>query len=351
MKILIMAGGSGERLWPLSTKRRPKQLLSLFTNRTMIREAVNRVLNYVRPEDIFIATNEELSKLIIDDLTEIPIQNIIIEPAFKDTAAAIAYGGMIICRSTQMDSIIGVLASDHLINNVEDFVKGLETANLLASNGHIVTLGIRPSRPETGYGYIKVEESISNKPSPVLQFMEKPRLEVAKEYIENGNYLWNSGMFFFKYSTLIEEMTKYIPNHVKIISEMKNVIGEIDGIELAYVTKVFFEKFERISIDYAIMEKSDRIFCIPVDLGWSDVGSFNTFEELYEKDCNGNTVVNSLYRYVDSSNNIVISDDSSKRLITSIGIEDIVIVDTAEALLICRKSETQRIKELLKIVK
>jgi mannose-1-phosphate guanylyltransferase len=177
--------------------------------------------------------------------------------------------------------------------------------------------------------------------------MEKPNLETAIEYLEQGNYVWNSGMFIFKYSTIINELNKYIPNHVAVINDMKKVIGEKVGLELSNITRPFFDRFERISIDFAVMEKSQIIQCIPVDFGWNDVGGFKSLEEVFEKDNDNNIIKDVKYVQVDSSDNIVISDRKS-RLITSIGVSNMVIVDTKDALLVCNKDDTQRIKELLK---
>lgn len=347
MKILIMAGGSGERFWPLSTKERPKQLLSLFSDKSMIRETVDRVLNYVRTNDIYVATNQIQSKKIIDELKDIPIKNIIIEPAFKDTAAAIAYGSMIISRDSDKDEVIAVLASDHLISNVADFIKNLGKAEEVASKGHIVTLGIYPTRPETGYGYIKLNNLKINEPSKVVKFMEKPNYETASKYILSGNYVWNSGMFIFKQSIIMKEFRKYLPNHFKVINEMKKIIGKSNSNELSNLTRPYFDRFERISIDFAIMEKSNIIECIPVDFGWNDVGGFNSLEEVFEKDASNNIIKNVNYVQIDSKNNIIISDNGS-RMITSLGVSNMIIVDTKEALLVCNKKDSQRIKEIIK---
>jgi mannose-1-phosphate guanylyltransferase len=342
-----MAGGSGERFWPLSTKERPKQLLYLFSKKSMIRETVDRLSSFVTLNDIYVATNEVQSNGIIEELKNIPKSNIIIEPAFKDTAAAIGYGCMIISRDSNKDEVIAVLASDHLIANVDKFIHSLKIAEEKANEGYIVTLGIKPDKPETGYGYIQLNHLNLNTPSKALKFMEKPNLETAISYLEQGNYVWNSGMFIFRNSTLYSELAKYIPNHVTVIDEMKKVIGTKTGLELAHITRIFFERFERISIDFAVMEKSQLIQCIPVDFGWNDVGGFNSLEEVFEKDVNGNVVKNVKYIQVDSNNNIIISDRSS-RLITTIGVTNMIIVDTSDALLVCNKDDSQRIKELLK---
>ena len=347
MKILIMAGGSGERFWPLSTKERPKQLLSLVSNKSMIRETVDRVLNYVSPSDIYIATNEIQSKAIALELKDIPNRNIIIEPQFKDTAAAIAYSSMIMSRDYKEDEVIAVLASDHLIQDVDAFIQSLKIAELKAKEGYIVTLGIKPSRPESGYGYIELESLETYTPTKAIKFMEKPNLETAISYIENGHYVWNSGMFIFSYETMMNELKRYIPNHIKITDELKDIVKLKVGLELTEVARPYFEGFERISIDFAVMEKSQLIMCIPVDFGWNDVGGFNSLEEVFVKDKDLNIIKDSHYVQVDSFNNMIISDDSSK-LITSIGVSNMIIVQTKHALLICHKDESQKIKALLK---
>jgi mannose-1-phosphate guanylyltransferase len=344
-----MAGGSGERFWPLSTKERPKQLLSLVSSKTMIRETVDRVLNFVKPSDIYIATNELQSISISLELNEIPNRNIIIEPQFKDTAAAIAYSSMIMHRDFKEDEVIAVLASDHLIQEVDAFIYSLKLAELKAKEGYIVTLGIKPSRPETGYGYIELESLKTYTPTKAIKFMEKPNLETAKSYIATGHYVWNSGMFIFSYDTIMNELKRYIPNHIKIIDDLKDIVELKVGLELSELVRPYFELFERISIDFAVMEKSQRIICIPVDFGWNDVGGFNSLEEVFEKDKNLNIIKDAYYVQLDSFNNIIISDDKSK-LITSIGVSNMIIVQTKHALLICHKNESQKIKELLKMI-
>ena len=347
MKILIMAGGSGERFWPLSTKERPKQLLSLVSNKSMIRETVDRVLNYVKPQDVYVATNEIQSQAITLELYNISSENIIIEPEFKDTAAAIAYSSMIISRDSNEDEVIAVLASDHIIQDVDAFIKSLKIAEEKANKGYIVTLGIKPTKPETGYGYIELSSLETYKPTKAIRFMEKPNLETAVSYLESGAYVWNSGMFIFKYSVMIRELNTYIPNHIKIINEVKDIVGLKTGLELTEIVRPYFKGFERISIDFAVMEKSDLIMCIPVDFGWNDIGGFNALEEVFEKDSDFNIIKDAYYVQVDSSNNIVISDDP-KKLITSIGVSNMIIVNTQDALLICQKDDAQKIKALLK---
>jgi mannose-1-phosphate guanylyltransferase len=341
-----MAGGSGERFWPLSTKDKPKQLIPITSSRSMIRDTVDRVKKIVDLNDIYIATNETLLSAIIKELGDINRSNIIIEPQYKDTAAAIAYGATVIAHNCG-NPIIVVLASDHLIRDVDNFIDMINIAEKAASNGGIVTLGIRPTRAETEYGYIKVDNISLGKPTKAIRFMEKPNYLTAQQYLDEGNYVWNSGMFIFSYNTLMDEIANCIPNHFQIITELKSAIKDETGLNLLELSRPYFCRFEKISFDFAVMEKSDNILCIPVDFGWSDVGGYNSLIEIFDNDTFGNVVNNCTYVSIDSKDNIVISD-KKERLIASIGIENCIIVDTHEALFICARSDTHKIRELLK---
>lgn len=349
MKILIMAGGSGERFWPLSTKENPKQLLSLVSKKSMIRETVDRILNLVDSDDIFIATNHIQLEGIKRELPELRDENIIIEPAFRDTAAAIAYGSTYISKYEENPTIT-VLASDHIIDDVTGFTGALKLAEEEANKGFIVTLGIKPTRPETGYGYIKLENSTLNQVVDAKRFLEKPNYETALSYIEEGNYVWNSGMFIFKYNTIINELGKYVPNHIRIIEKIIPFIINSSGIELSINIEVLFNNFERISIDYAVMEKSSLIKCIPVDIGWNDVGGFNSLDGLFSMDKNGNTIKDVKYIYVDSNNNIVLTDKEDS-LVTTIGINNTIIVDSRNGILVCDRAKTEKMKVLINLLK
>ena len=347
MKVLIMAGGSGVRFWPLSTKNKPKQLLSLVSKKSMIRETVDRILKLVSIKDVYIATNEIQVSGVINEIPELPFENVIVEPMFRDTAAAIAYGSTYISLRSIDNPTIVVLAADHIIKDVHNFTEVLKKANQVAENDFIVTLGVNPSRPETGYGYIKLLEKEIGHPTKAIKFLEKPELTLAQQYLDDGKHVWNSGMFIFKFKTLISEMEEYIPEHVNVVQGMLQIMKENSGYELSKMVKEKFELFERISIDFAIMEKSQKIMCIPVDFGWNDVGGYNSLEEMYESDKLKNTVINCRYSYIDSNNNIVISDEKDK-LITSIGVSNCVIVNSKNGLLVCDREKTEKIKELLK---
>lgn len=345
LTFLIMAGGSGERFWPLSTKEKPKQLLKIFSNKSLIRLAYERILPLVDKEQIFIATNKIQLKALKDELPELNDSRIIIEPAFRDTASAIAYGSLMISKYYDNPTIC-VLASDHLIANEDEFRKVIRIAEIEADKGNIVTLGIKPEYPETGYGYIEVDEAILNKPTKALAFKEKPNLELAKLYFNSGKYLWNSGMFIFKYNTILKALNKYSQNHYNISIELSKLINENNGVFTANNIRDIFMKFEKKSIDYAVMEKANNIVVIPSSFGWNDVGSYLAFDELFTKDENNNVTYNVKSITVDSTNNIIISQENNHN-INLLGINNMIIVITKDNLLIIPKDRCQEIKKIL----
>lgn len=345
LTFLIMAGGSGERFWPLSTKEKPKQLLKIFSNKSLIRLAFDRILPLVTKDQIFIATNEIQLKALKAELPEVDDSRIIIEPGFKDTASAIAYGSLMISKYYENPTIC-VLASDHLIANEDEFRKVITIAAKEAEIGNIITLGIKPEYPETGYGYIEVENATLNQPTKALAFKEKPNLELAKEYFASGKYLWNSGMFIFKYKTILEAFKKYSLNHYEVSQELAKLITTNNGVITANLVKDTFMKFEKKSIDFAVMEYAKNIVVIPSSFGWNDVGSFLAFEELFKKDENGNVIYNVYSIAIDSKNNIIISQNDNHRL-SMLGVNNMLIVITNDELLVMPKNRCQEIKKIL----
>lgn len=349
---IIMAGGSGERFWPLSTPKKPKQLLSIFSNKTMLRETIDRISPIVKNENIFITTNILQEREIKRELEEIPNENIIIEPYFKDTAAAIGYACMIIkerFKDIEESIEIIVLSSDHIIKKEDDFreviLKGAKEAR---ENSTIVTLGIKPSRAETGYGYIEV---VSNKDLElnsiykVKRFREKPNKEIAESYLLAGNYLWNSGMFIFNLKTIIKSFETLMPEHMNIFYKIqKKIEKKKHGKELSDLIKEDFKKFEKISIDFGIMEYSKNIKVLPISIGWNDVGSFLAFDEIFEKDENNNVIVEAEVISEDSENNIIIGKDCK---ISVLGINNLVIVKNGKDILISSKDRVQDIKKIV----
>ena len=341
-----MAGGSGERFWPLSTKEKPKQLLKIFSNKSLIRLAFDRILPLVDKNQIFIATNEIQLKALKEELPEIDDSRIIIEPGFKDTASAIAYGSLMISKYYENPTIC-VLASDHLIADEDEFRNVIKLAEIEAEKNNIVTLGIKPTYPETGYGYIEVDKTTLNKPTKALAFKEKPDEKTAKEYLSANKYLWNSGMFIFKYETIQEAFKKYSTNHYETMNNLDKLITANNGSITANYVKDVFNKFEKKSIDYAVMEHADNIVVIPSSFGWNDVGSYLAFDTLFNHDEFNNVVYNIKSIILDSNNNIIISQNDNHRL-SMLGVNNMLVVITNNELLIMPKHKCQEIKKLLK---
>ncbi|WP_068448860.1 mannose-1-phosphate guanylyltransferase [Caviibacter abscessus] len=317
---LIMAGGSGTRFWPLSTKDKPKQFLKLISDKTMLEQTIDRVALVTEKENIYIVTSKKYSKIINEILPD--FTNIIIEPMAKDTAACIGYSVMNILKKYKEDVIVSIYPSDHLIEDMDKFKNYVKKAYDIADNGYIVTMGIKPTYPETAYGYIEYRGE------DVLAFREKPNIDIAERYFESKNYLWNSGMFFVKASVMLDEIKRYLPEHYYLLSDDK------------------FEQLNPVSIDIAVMEKTKIAKVIAVDFKWNDVGSFNSLEKVFDKDDTGSIVRgDTKYVSLNSSKNIVINEQEGK-IIAVVGIDDLIIVNTEDKLLICPREKGQEIKKI-----
>lgn len=339
---LIMAGGKGERFWPKSRQNLPKQFLSLTDDgKTMIQLTVERILPLVEIQDIYVVTNEQYKQLVAEQLPDLPEENILCEPDGRNTAPCIGLGAAYIKRKYG-DAMMIVLPADHLIKYNDIFARTLENACDVAEEGNnLVTLGIVPNYPETGYGYIKTDNAKRKKEAyEVEQFVEKPDYEVAKSYVENGNYYWNSGMFVWKVSSLFYNMKKYMFDTYKGLMSIYEVIGTEHE---ATVLKEIFLGFASNSIDYGIMEKASDIYLIPGTFGWDDVGSWLAVERIRETDKQGNVYNNNAVALNTKNCTIV----GNTRLIATIGIENLIVVDTDDVLLIAEKRETENIKKLL----
>jgi mannose-1-phosphate guanylyltransferase len=311
MKItaVIMAGGRGERFWPKSRNSNPKQFLSLTKDgETMIQKTVNRLLPLVEKEDIFIVTNESYIKIVNKQLPDIPQENILAEPCARNTAPCITLAAAVINRKYD-DAVMLVLPSDHLIGYEELYIGTLKKAIKAANDGsNLVTIGITPTYPETGYGYINFSSKTSEaEPDAykVARFVEKPDLETAKDYLASGKYLWNSGMFVWKASTILRYFERLLPD----IYEKLMIIGATMGTASEYeVIHAIYDTIPKISIDYGIMERADSVYMLEGDFGWNDIGSFDALPALYETDENGN-VVRGESILIGSSDNIIIGEN------------------------------------------
>jgi Mannose-6-phosphate isomerase./Nucleotidyl transferase. len=346
---VVMAGGKGERFWPKSRIKMPKQFLKLYGDKTMIQQTVDRLKRLMPIENIFVVTNIDYAGLISDQIPELPTGNILIEPMGKNTAACIGLAALHTERLDR-DSIMVVVPSDHVIKDEETYLGVLKTAIEKAKSGNnLVTIGIKPLHPETGYGYINfrkiTHEILNNNPvHKVERFVEKPDYDTAVKYVESGDYLWNSGMFIWKTSTILNAIKEYLP---QLYSALNVIRENFDSDELEKILYEEYSKLESISIDYGIMEKAKNVYVVPGDFGWDDVGSWTSIERLYEKDENGNVIKGNVVS-VDTKKCIITGNE---KLIATLGIEDVIIVDTEDALLICSKDKAQNVKEVLKELK
>lgn len=344
-----MAGGRGERFWPASRKNMPKQFLCLTNdNKTMIQHTVERILPIVEMKDIYIATNKDYKNLVLEQLPEIPEENILCEPVGKNTAPCIGLGAVHISKKYE-DALMIVLPSDHLVKYKPMFVDTLKDACCIAQEEkNLVTIGIMPSYPETGYGYIKFNTKSTKERSfksySVEKFVEKPDIEKAKEYVSCGEYLWNSGMFIWKVSSILENINTYLPQMYKGLIRIKEAIGK-DNENEVLVNE--FNLFKSESIDYGIMEKADNIYIIPGTFGWDDVGSWLALERINKTNEFGNVVKGNVIN-INTKNCIINGTD---KLIATIGIEDIIIIDTEDAVMICAKDSAQDIKKVVENLK
>lgn len=344
-----MAGGSGTRFWPKSTQTRPKQFLNLFGDRSMLQMTVDRIEELVPYERILVITNDRYVDLVGDQLPGLPAGNIVGEPVAKNTAPCVAYAaGML--RNRDSDATMAVLPADHYIENTGRFLSILETAAAKAEDDCLVTIGIQPVRPETGYGYIefdKQEEETLNGTAVkrVLKFTEKPDEKTARSFIEAGNYLWNSGMFIWKASTVIGRFRRHQP---EIYSQIET-LEVADEANDSAVLRSFYENCPSISIDYGIMEHADDVFVVPGEFGWNDVGSWTALYKLRPKDENGNVVQTRFLKTESASNNLVQS--SNDKMIALIGVDNLAVVETDDALLVCNLDHAQEVKRIVEALK
>ena len=339
---LIMAGGRGERFWPRSRKNLPKQFLSLTDDgKTMIQHTVERVLPLVDMEDIYIATNREYRALAEKQLPGIPKENILCEPVGRNTAPCVGMGAVHINKKYD-DALMIVLPSDHLIKYNSMFVNVLKDACEVAEQGtNLTTIGITPNYPETGYGYIKFDADQNlGRAYGVDCFVEKPSIEKAKEYVADELYLWNSGMFVWKVSSILGNMQRFMPATYDGLMKIKDAIGTEDQ---ETVLETEFSKMESESIDYGIMEKADNIYVLPGTFGWDDVGSWLAVGRIKKSNEFGNVVSGNVIT-VNSKNSII---EGSDKLIATVGVNNMIVVDTEDALLICEKDHAGEIKKVL----
>ncbi len=354
--IIIMAGGKGERFWPLSREQTPKQLLTLLGDRSFLQQAVDRVLPLVPIENVLIITNAAQAPAVRKQLPKLPRENIIAEPAGRDTTAAVTLGAALV-GARSATGVMAVLPADHVIPKPKDFQQVLGDAFDLAAQGRvIVTIGINPTEPATGYGYIRVGESL---PPPIggksfrtrffraEQFVEKPQLERAVEYVNSGSYRWNAGMFVWSFVTITEGLQKHQPEMYEACQRWFKVAA--DPKKLNRILAREYPAIEKISIDYALMEKAQNVVVADGAFDWDDLGSWTALARHLKPDSEGNTAV-AEFVHVDAARNIVFDARSKGRRtpVAIVGLRDSILVQTDDAVLLAHKSQAQKIKELVK---
>lgn len=344
---LILAGGSGTRLWPLSRELNPKQLLSLFGTESLIVQTVKRLLPLTKENQTFLVASQKLASEIRTHLKNQPEPlkeiNYVVEPAPRNTAPAIALATRQIYK-IDPEAIVAVFPSDHYIGDGKKFARAVTEAYNLAALGYIVTFGIKPVRPETGFGYIKAGQTIAGlnfTAFKVKRFIEKPPLRLAKKFLESKNYYWNGGIFIFKASLMLNEIKKLMPELYETLTKMES--KKLTKVEKA----ILFEKLKPISIDYGVMEKSKKMALIPVDFPWSDVGTLLSLEEFNPKDKKGNVIKGNVVE-IDSQNSIIFAED---KLVATIGLKEMAVIDTHDATLIAPKDRLQEVKDIVEILK
>lgn len=340
---LIMAGGKGTRFWPLSTEEKPKQFLNLVGDNTMIQMTVNRILPIIPIERIFVCTGEKYIDYVINQLPKLPKENIIVEPEGRNTAPCIALSSMIIKRKFNDASVL-VLPSDHLIEKEDEFRSIILKGNdFLEKNPYnIVTLGIQPNRPETGYGYIKLKNEIFNNIYKVDKFVEKPDENTAKKYLANGNYLWNSGMFLWKAENIINQIKNYSPEIYEALKEIETIEEDVIG---NYI-KENYKNTTNISIDYAVLEHSKDIYVIPSDIGWDDIGTWKAVERYRDRDLDNNIVAENV-SVIESKSNMIVNN---KKRVVLIGIEEVMTLETEDSIFIVNKKYMDNLRDYQKYV-
>ena len=338
---VVMAGGGGTRFWPLSRQALPKQLLSLNGKELMINETIHRIQKAIALEDIFVVTGQNQSNEMASALEgEIRQDHMLLEPSARNTAACIGYAAFEILKKYG-DGIMCVFPSDHYIGNTGHFLKALETAIAAAEEqNRLVTIGIQPEYPATGYGYIQYDKKENTPVKKVLSFREKPDAATAKRYLESDSYLWNSGMFIWKASTIIDRYQKLLPSVYDCLSRIAQAMGTPHEDE---TIQEFYPRIPSISIDYGILEHAEDVLVVPGDFIWNDVGSWDNLGIFHQEDENGN-IVNGHLVQIDTSNCICYAKD---KLIATIGVENLVIVEAGDALLVCDRDRVQEVKRIV----
>jgi mannose-1-phosphate guanylyltransferase len=345
MHAIIMAGGRGTRFWPRSREKKPKHLLDIISARTIIQETVDRVKPLIAPQNILVVTGKKHARELIKQLPEIPQKNIIIEPEGKNTAPCVGLAALYIQKKVS-DDVMVVLPSDHAITDSSKYLEVITAAaQFAAKENTLVTIGIKPSSVQTGFGYIEYGDSFQHigkeEVFRVKSIREKPDFTQAQTFVQSGNFYWNSGMFIWKASIILDEISRCLPDLYSGLMKIKKVLGT--SREAATIRSVY-KKLASISIDYGVMEKADNVFMLRGDFGWSDVGSWDALWEILAKDDQGNAVTGSNVIFEDTEGSLVYSP---QKLVAIVGAKDLIVVETKDALLICKKGRSQDVKKVV----
>ena len=353
MYTVIMAGGKGTRFWPLSTEDTPKQLLSLVGDTSLLQQTVARITPLM-PEDIYVVTGKSLVSATKRHLPDLPLENIIAEPVRRNTLPCIGLAALYLKKRVGGDAVMVVLPADSVIQHQQRFRKLLQYAeNIAANDDALITFGIPPTRVETGYGYIHLGAAAYTTDDfqafQARQFVEKPDRETAEEYLESREYLWNSGMFVWRVDLILSAIKTHQPSIYQRLMEIDAAIGTKNEVE---VISHAYSQMEDISVDYGVMEKTEDLLVIPADIGWNDVGNWGAMHELYERDTSGNTV-RGKHIGIDTQDCIIFNqaalnpDVIGDKLIATIGVSDLVIVESERAVLVCPIDRVQEVKDLV----
>jgi mannose-1-phosphate guanylyltransferase len=342
---LILAGGRGTRFWPRSRRRSAKQVLNVVGERSLIQSTVDRLKPVIAPERLWVLTNDHLRDIIIKQLPEVPRNQILAEPLQRNTAPAIGLAAQIL-HSQDPDAVMGVFPSDHVIGKIPQYRQVVKAAFGAAADRHLVVVGIQPRWPETGYGYIEFPRGCVSGDGAALavrRFHEKPVLAKAKRYVKAGNFFWNSGMFFWRTDVLLDQLRQHLPRTATVLASLPQFGSRVFGARL----KQAFPLCDNISIDYAVLEKAAGVRGIAAgDFGWNDVGSWNAVYELLERDPQGNSIaLQSII--LDSHNNFV---DAREKVVALIGVRDLIVVDTPDALLVAARDRAQQVGDIVKML-
>jgi mannose-1-phosphate guanylyltransferase len=347
---VIMAGGEGSRLWPLSRRSRPKQMVQLGSDRTLFQVAIDRLRAVFPPERIFVVTVAKQAMELRSQCPEIPERNFMLEPMPRGTASVVGMAAAML-KHVDPQGVMAMLAADHLIQNVTYFHLLLSEAYTLAEDGYLVTLGIRPAYPSTGYGYIQRGAQLGGYPFlayQVKKFKEKPDEDTARSFLATGDHDWNSGMFVWRVERILEEVRQLMPDLSNKLEEIEPVWGTP---ALGETLQTLWPTIKPETVDYGIMEKAERVVVIPAgDLGWNDVGSWESMFEVFVPGENGNIIMDAEHLTLDTTNSLIVSDHTD-RLIATLGVSDLIIVDTQDAILVSSRKYAQKVREIVNLLK